>query len=49
MAMKTLMPPPKVSLPVAPWELLATEAGRFAAGLRTTVQLWMAGCNTRSV
>jgi len=40
MAMNTLMPPPKVSLPVVPWELLATEAGRFAAGLRTTVQLW---------
>ena len=40
MAMNTLTPAPKVNLPVVPWELLATEAGRFAVGLRTTVQLW---------
>jgi hypothetical protein len=35
-----LDPCPKEPLPAAGWELLATEAGRYATGLRATVQVW---------
>src|SRR6516162_10117191 len=37
--MTGLDPSPDVPL-TAPWHLLATQAGRFAYGLRATVQLW---------
>jgi hypothetical protein len=35
-----LDPCPKEPLPRSGWELLATEAGRYATGLRATVQVW---------
>jgi hypothetical protein len=35
-----LDPVPKQPLPRDGWELIATEAGRYAAGLCATVQLW---------
>jgi hypothetical protein len=35
-----LAPPPKVALPIEGWELIATEAGHYATGLRTTIQVW---------
>jgi hypothetical protein len=35
-----LDPVPKQPLPREGWELIATEAGRYAAGLRATVQVW---------
>jgi uncharacterized protein (DUF927 family) len=37
--MSQLDPIPEVAL-TPPWRLLATEAGRFSRGLRSTVQLW---------
>ena len=37
--MTQLAPIPEVVI-TQPWRLLATEAGRFARGLRATVQLW---------
>jgi hypothetical protein len=40
MAMKALNPCPKEVLPVDGWEVLSTEAGRYANGLRFTAQLW---------
>jgi uncharacterized protein (DUF927 family) len=40
--MMGLDPSPDVPL-TAPWHLLATQAGRFAYGLRATVQLWEGG------
>ncbi|MBI3329654.1 MAG: hypothetical protein HYZ81_23480 [Nitrospinae bacterium] len=40
--MRPLQPAPEVSLPTAGWKLLATEAGRYATGLRATIQLWNA-------
>ncbi len=38
MAMKALDPAPSERLPVEGWELVATEAGRPAAGLIATIQ-----------
>jgi hypothetical protein len=38
--MMRLDPAPKALLPHADWELIATEAGRYATGLRATVQRW---------
>ena len=35
-----LDPAPKESLPCGGFELIATEAGRYAVGSRATVQLW---------
>jgi hypothetical protein len=40
--MMGLDPSPDVPL-TTPWHLLATQAGRFAYGLRATVQLWEGG------
>jgi hypothetical protein len=38
--MTRLDPVPKQPLPRDGWELIATEAGRYAVGLRATVQIW---------
>lgn len=38
--MTPLDPAPIVKLPGDGWELIAAEAGRFAAGLRASIQLW---------
>jgi hypothetical protein len=38
--MISLSPVPKVALSLSGWELLAPEAGRYAYGLRASVQLW---------
>jgi hypothetical protein len=38
--MMRLDPAPKVPLPGVDWELIATEAGRYATGSRTTIQSW---------
>src|SRR5712691_1025889 len=38
--MITLHPAPKVQVAGGAWDLLATEAGRYAKGLRATYQLW---------
>jgi putative DNA primase/helicase len=35
-----LDPTPKEALSADGWELIATEAGRYATGLRATIQLW---------
>jgi hypothetical protein len=35
-----LDPCPREPLPTSGWELLATEAGRYATGTRATVQVW---------
>jgi hypothetical protein len=35
-----LDPAPKERLPRDGWELVATEAGRYATGLRATLQVW---------
>jgi hypothetical protein len=38
--MSPLTPVPKTPLPGDGWALMATEAGRYAIGLRATVQVW---------
>jgi P4 family phage/plasmid primase-like protien len=38
--MRPLDPAPTAALPGDQWELVATEAGRYADGLRATVQVW---------
>ncbi|MBI3328492.1 MAG: hypothetical protein HYZ81_17540 [Nitrospinae bacterium] len=38
--MTPLNPAPSAKLPGDGWELIATEAGRYATGLRATVQAW---------
>jgi uncharacterized protein (DUF927 family) len=45
--MMGLDPAPDVPL-TGPWHLLATQAGRFAYGLRATVQLWEDGTQRES-
>jgi hypothetical protein len=38
--MTVLVPPIKATLPHDDWALIATEAGRYADGLRATIQVW---------
>ena len=39
-AMKPLIPAIEEALPAEGWKLVALDAGRYAAGLQSTVELW---------